>query len=153
MSRAYRSFEAKRNHPSWKATKLVKQPSLTTVKPIPRNRLNPGVIVWGHIPFNDGTGEKSRPSVVVEASAHEVVLMPCTTSAKRLEHPTKYVEVEDLNTAGMVKPSAVALRLVTIPRIDLISITGELSDADTERLIDALGRSDLTNNGVHPFAA
>lgn len=108
--------------------------SLTTVKPVPLNRLCPGAVVWAHVGFEDHTGEKARPAVVIEAGSQTVKVLPVTTSANRRFHPTKYVEITDLNGAGVTRPSGVALRPLEIDRIELIALVGELSDEDHEAL-------------------
>jgi hypothetical protein len=97
----------------------------------------PGVVVWAHVPFEDGSGEKTRPAVVVSASAHDVVVRPVTTTASRHRHSRHYVEIIDLTDAGVLHPCAVANRTIEVPRIDLINITGELSTADAERVFGA----------------
>ena len=46
-----------------------KPPSLSRVQRIPRAQLIPGTVVWAHVPYDDGTGEKLRPAVVVASCA------------------------------------------------------------------------------------
>jgi hypothetical protein len=68
------------------------------------------------------------------AGSRRVTVLPVTTSANRRFHPTKYVEITDLNGAGVTRPSGVALRPLEIDRIELIALVGELSDEDHEAL-------------------
>lgn len=98
------------------------------------NRLAPGTVVWAHIGFRDGTGEKARPAVVVEVRGRDVVLLPATTSEKRhrlLDH----VEVLDLAEAGLDRPTGIStIPVVVDRRIDLTSIAGDLSEQDRQRV-------------------
>ncbi len=136
MSRGYRGKATKRNGCSARAdVGRVQAPRLSVVKSVPRSRLTAGVVVWAHVPFRDGSGEKARPAVVVATSSHDVVILPVTTSPNRHRHPNQYVELHDLDRAGILHPSAVALTPVTVRRIDLVNITGELSAADAERVL------------------
>lgn len=141
MSRDYRSKCKGRNTRRAAAVSTVRAPRLNTVKPVPRNQLVAGAVVWAHLPFRDGTGEKVRPAVVVSAATHEVVLLSTTTSPNRLRYPGRYVEVTDLEAAGIRHASGVALRLTTVPRIDLVDIVGGLSPGDAERVFTSLGDS------------
>lgn len=136
MGRGYSGKTAKRNGCRARSEGgRVQPPRLSVVKPVPRSRLTTGAVVWAHVPYRDGTGEKTRPAVVVSTTSHEVVILPVTTSPNRLRHPDWYVEVQDLDRAGILHPSAVALQPVVVDRIDLINITGELSPADAERVL------------------
>ena len=132
MSRAYR--EHRTEHKDMRV-RQVRTPRLTVVKPVPKNRLTPGAVVWAHVPFEDGKGEKTRPAVVVSASSREVVVLPTTTSAKRHRFPASYVELCDLESAGISRPSGVSSRTVTLDRIELVDIVGYLSDEDFDRVM------------------
>ncbi len=142
MSRGYRDSREEHKGRGGDGRHAVRTPRLSIVKPVPRNRLVPGVVVWAHVPFDDEPGEKTRPAVVVSASAHDVVVHPVTTTPKRHHYPDRYVEIIDLTDAGVIRPCAVATRTVEVPRIDLINITGELSTADAERVFGAGVESD-----------
>jgi hypothetical protein len=121
-------------------------PNWAKVEPVPRNRLVPGTVVWAHIGFRDGTGEKARPAVVVEVRGREVVLLPGTTSEKR-HRLRDHVEVLDLDEAGLDRPTGVStIPVVVDRRIDLTSIAGELSEQDHDRVFS--NAATLSRSGV-----
>jgi len=101
------------------------------------NRLRPGVVVWAHVTFADGTGEKTRPAVVVGTRGREVVVHPVTSSSRRHGFPQRYVELEDLAAAGVTRPCAVSVIEVVIDRIEVISVVGALSDVDGSAVFPA----------------
>jgi len=105
-------------------------PSLSTVKPVALNRLQPGVVVWAHIAFEDGTGEKTRPAVVVRAGSREVVVRAVTSAVSRFRFPHLHIELADLTAAGVTRPCAVKTTEVEVDRIDILHVVGELSDDD-----------------------
>lgn len=136
MSRGYSRTSGKRNGCRGRAPVFqVRPPRLSIVEPVPRGRLTAGVVVWAHVPYRDGTGEKTRPAVVLSATSHEVMVLAVTTSSKRLSYPWRYVELLDRERAGILRPSAVDLEPISIDRIDVVNITGELSTADAERVL------------------
>lgn len=99
---------------------------MSVVRRIPRTQLTPGTVVWAHVPFADGTGEKSRPAVVLSRQGRDIELLPATTSMRRHDYPHKYVEIEDLESAGLNRATGVSLRPVVVDIIEIISITGSL---------------------------
>ncbi len=107
-------------------------PKLAVVEAVPMNRLRLGVVVWAHVPFQHDDGEKTRPAIVVGNAGRTVDLLPVTTSATRFRRPYDHVELCDLDAAGLERPSGVRLRAVTVDRIELVHIVGELSDADLD---------------------
>ena len=132
-SRGYRQNRSKRKGYPAPATRPA-GPNWAKVEPVPRNRLVPGTVVWAHIGFRDGTGEKARPAVVLEVRSREVVLLPGTTSEKR-HRLRDHVEVLDLDEAGLDRPTGVSTIPVVVDRkIDLTSIAGELSEQDHVRV-------------------
>lgn len=108
--------------------------NLTGVSPVPLGRLEPGVVVWAHVPFADMTAEKSRPAVVVCRRGRDVTLRPITSSTRRFVL-RDHIEVIDLEAAGLGRRSAVLEREVTVDRIEITSICGELSEADRARAL------------------
>ena len=112
-------------------------PNWATVDPVPRNRLLPGTVVWAHVDFVDGTGEKARPVVVIDVRGHDVVVLPGTTSARR-HHLADHFEVEDRDSAGLRHPTGFCTRPRVVARIDVTSICGELADDDRRRLLARL---------------
>lgn len=122
----------KGNHPTgWESAEPDLR--LAVVHPVPLSRLTPGTVVWAHVDFREIDGWKTRPCVVVERRGREVVLLPGTTSERR--HDLRdHVELDDLAGAGLPKNTGVCARPVVVDRIDLVSISGSLSDADLLRL-------------------
>ena len=134
MDRQYLRKRAKSNH----HTKKDAGPSRTVatmsvVRPVPLNQLHPGTVVWAHVPFADGSGEKSRPAVVRSTKGRNIELLPATTSPRRLDHPA-YRPIEDLEAAGLTRKSSVRPEPVWVDRIELINITGHLGAGDAGRL-------------------
>ena len=107
---------------------------LTRVRPVPMKRLEPGTVVWAHIPFADRNCEKTRPALVVRRDGRDVTLRPITSSSGRFGL-RDHTEVIDLSEAGLTRRSAVVGREVTVDRIEIISICGELSEADRARAL------------------
>lgn len=106
---------------------------MSIVRPVPLTRLTPGTVVWAHVPFSDGTGEKSRPAVVVATRGRNIELLPATTSPTRRSQ-AGFVPLADLGAAGLERDSSVRLDPVTVDRIEIISITGQLACLDAARL-------------------
>ena len=107
-------------------------PKLAVVEPVPMNRLRLGVVVWAHIPFQHDDGEKTRPAIVVGTGGRTVDHLPVTTSPTRFGRPFDHVELCGLDAAGLERPSGVRLRAVTVDRIEIVHIVGELSDTDLD---------------------
>ncbi len=108
---------------------------LISVVPVPMNRLVSGTVVWAHVEFRDGTGEKTRPVVVVAVDGRRVTVLPCTTSPRR-RRLRGHVELVDLRDAGLTRATGVARNPVTIDRIELLGICGSLSERDRAEVLD-----------------
>lgn len=136
MGRAYRATRAKHNRQGAAAPGPTRGRGarLTVVQTVAMTRLDQGTVVWAHVPFVDGTSEKTRPAVVCERSRRDVTLLPITTSRTRFRRPDHHVELLDLESAGIHRESAVALQPVPVDRIDIIDITGRLSPDDALRV-------------------
>jgi len=103
---------------------------MSIVRRIPRTQLTPGTVVWAHVPFADGTGEKSRPAVVLSRQGRDIELLPATTSMRRHRYPDQYVEIQDLESAGLGRATGVCLRPVVVDILEIIPITGSLRPAN-----------------------
>jgi hypothetical protein len=113
---------------------LETERSLRTVQRMPRTRLEPGVIAWAHIPFEDNDSWKLRPVVIIEARGRSVRIRPITGALSRLRHD-RYLEIDDLRSARLDRPCAVSLRReIDLDVIDLVSLRGTLSAGDYLRL-------------------
>lgn len=133
MKRAYTEKQRKYNSCRTLEPKRKVIP-MSIVKPVPLTRLLPGTVVWAHIPFADGTGEKSRPAVVIGTDSRDITLLPGTTSIRRLDLRGGYLEITDLDTAGLTRPTGVSRRPVIVDKIEIIMICGELAGDDAEGL-------------------
>lgn len=111
-------------------------PNLNRVRRIPRTHLTPGTVVWAHVPFEDADAEKTRPAVVVRRSRRDIELFPGTSSESRFRHPTRYMEIEDLDMAGLARPTGVRLTSVVVDIIEIIEIVGSLGDDDRRVILD-----------------
>ena len=109
-------------------------PNLAVVKPVPANRLKLGSVVWAHVPFEDCDGHKTRPAVVVTTDRRSAVLLPGSTSRRRLDLPQRYQELTDLASAGLARPTGIRLQPTVVDRVDLVDLCGELSDDDVDAL-------------------
>jgi hypothetical protein len=97
--------------------------------------LVPGAVVWAHVPFAEIDEFKTRPAVVVEIVGREVTILPATSSSSRSGYPTEYVELRDLNAAGLNRPTGVRLRETTVDIIEIVDVVGRLSDIDRKAIL------------------
>lgn len=111
---------------------------LRDVRPVPKNSLRPGVLVWAHVPYEGEAFGKLRPAMVVRrVDRHTVVVHPITSklfggSARRS------VPIVEWAAAGLERASLVCRREVALPLVDLTSIIGELLPLDRETALRAL---------------
>jgi len=133
VRRVYSEKHRKHNTQSTYDSKRKVVP-MSIVRPVPLSRLLPGTVVWAHIPFADGTGEKSRPAVVIATESRDITLLPGTTSTRRFDLRNSYSEVIDLDAAGLNRPTGISRRPVTVDKIEIIMICGELAGDDAEGL-------------------
>lgn len=112
-------------------------PNLATVRPIPRNQLQTGTVIWAHIPYAEIDDEKTRPAIVHSVNGRSVTVHPATTSVTRRRYPNRYVELIDLTGTGLRRATGVQVRPMTIDAIEIINIAGHLSDTDHDRLLEA----------------
>jgi len=111
-----------------------------TVNSVPRTATREGSVVLADVPFEDGTGSKFRPVIVLCSSASEAEVLPCTTKIWR-RHMS--FPVRDLQCAGLIKPSAVNCeRRVKIQLTSIVDLLGQLSADDLEGVRRAI-RPDL----------
>lgn len=101
---------------------------LTAVRPVAKNGLRPGVVVWAHVPFAGGNGTL-RPAVVTTRHGRTVVVQPITARPYRLTQPG-YRPLLRWEEAGLVRRSAVRLLAVPIALADVVSIVGALQAED-----------------------
>lgn len=110
-------------------------PSLTVVRPPAARSLTPGTVVWAHVPFAGGGGEKTRPAVVARRVGRDVVLLPATSSERRFAQPYCHVEVMDLHSSGLSRPTGIRLLPVTVDRLEVVWVAGRLGPVDERRVL------------------
>ena len=104
--------------------------SIRTVRPVPARRLQRGTIVWAHGPFADTDDWKLRPGLVTGADRSTLRLHPISSALSRLGRPG-YLEITDLDAAGLDRPSGMnLLREVELARIEVVHLAGALSAVD-----------------------
>jgi len=106
---------------------------------IPRNRLHPGTVVWVHISFDEIEGYKIRPAVVLSRHGRDVVLLPCTTSVSRHQHPG-YMEIKHWQAAGLPRPTGAQRASLTVDYLEIVNVAGDLADEDADALLPASAR-------------
>jgi hypothetical protein len=82
------------------------------------------------VPYAEVDDEKTRPAVVKCVVGRQVIILPGFSAASRFRFPTKYVELRDLDAAGLYRPTGVRRKEVTVDRIEIIDVAGHLSDFD-----------------------
>ena len=125
----------RRRERSWPEPEGPPRPCLLRVEPVARTALVRGAVVWAHVPFADGHGTswKTRPAVVVDASGREVTLLPLTSSLMSRGRPG-VIEIRHWVEAGLTRPCSLVRRPVTLDRIDILNVVGQLHEDD---LVDA----------------
>jgi hypothetical protein len=128
-----RRRQRRREH-DWLCRTRKKDHALLGAPKVPLKRLTPGTVVWAHVPYEHGDGEKLRPAVVVERQGRQVRIRRLSSSASRFRYDF-YVDLEDLPSAGLDRPCGIDLRsTMVVDLIELVDISGALSDADFLRL-------------------
>jgi mRNA interferase MazF len=103
-----------------------------------------GDIVLVPFPFTNQTATKQRPAVVISSDAYhrerpDLIIM-AVTSQIRPSTTVGDVFVQDWQTAGLIKSSAIKPVITTIePRLVRKQL-GTLSSADQKRLREAIGQ-------------
>ncbi len=119
-------------------------PRLACIEPVAKGQLNPGTVVWAHVPFRELDDEKTRPAVVHSVRGRTVHLLAGSSSLTRRRYPDLYAEVADLAEAGLRRPTGVRRSvLFTVDLADVLSIAGQLADADAESVFAPFPRSVL----------
>lgn len=121
-------------------TPRVPKPQMARVEVVAMNRLRPGVVVWGHIPFADGDGEKTRPAVVITTSGSDVELLPVTTKPGWYRTNGHHIEIRNGIAAGLDRNSSVRLRPVVVDRLEVLNVVGQLTTSDLAAVLARLDR-------------
>jgi hypothetical protein len=96
--------------------------------------LDPGTVVLARVPFDDREDYKVRPLVVLSADPDGVHGFPCTTSSAR-RRTGQYVEVSDLGSAGLTRPTRARRTSVTLPLPDVVAVLGVLGPPDRHLVV------------------
>lgn len=120
-----------------KPTTARPTPHLAIVEHIAMSRLSTGVVVWAHVPFAESDGEKTRPAVVVGRHGRNIELLPISTSPARFRFNGTHHELTDLDSAGLDRASGVRMASVTVDRIEVIQVVGELGPDDRAAIFGA----------------
>lgn len=141
----------------WHHSQRTEQfPRLACVEPVAKGQLNPGTVVWAHVPFRELDDEKTRPAVVHSAGRRAVALLAGSSSLTRRRYPDLYAELADLAAAGLRRPTGIRRSvLFTVDLADVLSIVGQLTDADVEAVFAPFPRSHRLSPAiaVHPSGA
>jgi hypothetical protein len=105
---------------------------------VPWRFLDLGTVVLARVPYDDLDDYKVRPLVVLSADPDMAQGLPSTTSPRRRRRPAQYVEVIDLDSAGLTRPTGVRLTAVRLLLPDVIAV------------LDGLGPRDLDLLSHHP---
>jgi mRNA interferase MazF len=86
-------------------------------------------------PFLDSDETKLRPVIIVSRSYGQHDIIAVVPVSSRKEREAVDVTINDIGTAGLIKPSVARVhRLTTMLQTDLRARLGELSASDTEVL-------------------
>lgn len=91
--------------------------------------LEAGTVVLARVPFDDREDYKVRPLVVLSADPDGVHGLPCTSSPGR-RRGGQYVEVSDLRSAGLTRPTRARRTSVRLPLPDVVAVLGVLGPPD-----------------------
>jgi hypothetical protein len=148
LSKSYREKQRNSNIESEKQNGRKVIP-LSLVKRVPKTQLLPGTIVWAHVPYADGTGEKARPALIIGTRGRDIELLPGTTSDRRFALRTGYVEIQDLDCAGLHRKTGINLNPVIVDQIEIISISGSLGSEDAHNLGVECPKMSVTGHSDH----
>lgn len=94
-----------------------------------------GRVVVAVVPFDDGTGSKPRPCVVLAASGRDhLVVRTCSSEGGAVSRDWKAFAVRDLVAAGLDGPTYVSDDERRIPRSDVTRTLGWLATPDWNQL-------------------
>lgn len=101
-----------------------------------------GDVVLVPFPFTDQSATKQRPGVIVSSLAYhrarrDLILMPITSQVRGSGEFGEVI-LEDWQSAGLLKPSAVKPVLATFERVLVRKTLGHLSARDQQRLRECI---------------
>lgn len=98
-----------------------------------------GQIVLVRFPFTDQRGSKQRPAVVISSTAYnearpDIILM-AVTSQVRAKQSFGEAVIEDWQSAGLIKPSAIKPIVFTAEKSIIRKTLGLLEEHDKQQLV------------------
>jgi hypothetical protein len=103
---------------------------MRAARPIAASRLEAGTVVLARIPYSDVNDYKVRPAVIVNTDDEAATILPCTSALSRHNYERLYHELEDLDSAGLCRPTGVRRSAVRLARTDVLAVRGRLGEAD-----------------------
>jgi mRNA interferase MazF len=105
-------------------------------------RYNKGDVILVPFPFSDQTATKKRPAIIVSSDTYnsisqDIVIMAITGQIRGHIGVGEFL-IEDWQSAGLLKPSAVKSAISTIEQRLVVKILGRLSSKDLSTLEKAL---------------
>ena len=105
-------------------------------------RYNRGDVILVPFPFSDQTAAKKRPAIIVSSDSYnsisqDIVIMAITGQIRSHIGVGEFL-IEDWQSAGLLRPSAVKSAISTIEQRLVVKILGRLSSKDVSTLEEAL---------------
>jgi hypothetical protein len=116
---------------------------MRALRPVPWTALVRGTVVDAFVPFEEGTGWKRRPAVVLGVEDdRRIRIIPVTSGVGEVkDRRRRGAVISQSDTAGLrPEPSAMLWRPTAVERTDLIRVCGALAKVDLEVLESVLGR-------------
>jgi len=105
-------------------------------------RYNRGDVILVPFPFSDQTAAKKRPAIIVSSDTYnsisqDIVIITVTGQIRSHIGVGEFL-IEDWQSAGLLRPSAVKSAISTIEQRLVLKILGRLSSKDVSTLEEAL---------------
>lgn len=94
-----------------------------------KNRIRVGLVVLARIPYAERNDYKIRPCVVEHSSGDELVVRPCTSSLRGIAEGGAQL-IDDLESAGLSRRTAIREASLRVPLTDVVDVIGVLSERD-----------------------
>jgi hypothetical protein len=91
-------------------------------------------VVDAWIDYEDGTGWKRRPAIIVQVTRRYVQVIACTSNLGTRRY-RRGIRLQRIDQAGLERPTlALSSRVVTVPRSHVLAIRGECAMSDWDRI-------------------
>ena len=104
-------------------------------QPVALRFLQPGAVVLARISFSDSDDYKVRPVIIDSLTADGIRAHKCTTSLARLRRRELYVEISDLESAGLTRPTGIQREVLRITADLIVEVRGRLCGEDLAALL------------------